>query len=90
MNEKNVCSSGWHGDHGSIVTLKNHTNGPVTVSADSTCTWPFPKEKSPFTINANKSKDVLLADDAKKSYCYDTKGCPGDPKDVNPKTVIID
>jgi hypothetical protein len=23
------------------------------------------------------------------SYGYNTKGCPGDPKDVNPKTVII-
>ena len=89
MSEKNVCSSGWHGAHGSSVTLKNHTNGPVTVRADSTCTWPFPKETSPFTINAKGTKDVVLADDPKKSYCYDTTGCPGDPRNVNPKTVII-
>ena len=89
MSEKNVCSSGWKGAHGSTVTLKNSTKNVVNVSADSTGTWPFPQEKSPFTINAGNTKDVVLADDPNQSYCYDTAGCPGDPKNVNPKTVII-
>lgn len=89
MSEKNVCSTGWKGAHGSTVTLKNPTKNQVIVSADSSCTWPFPKETSPFTINANGTKDVVLADDPQKSYCYNTTGCPGDRRNVNPKTVII-
>lgn len=90
MSAKDVCSSGWRGVHSSTVTLKNPTSGPVTVSADSSCTWPFPKEKkSGFTINAGGTHDVVLADDPTQSYCYRTTGCPGDPLKVNPKTVII-
>lgn len=88
MSDKNVCSSGWHGNHGSTVRLKNATNGPVTVYADSSCKWPFPEQSSPFTINA-VPVDVKLAD-VPGTYCYDTKGCPNDKLDVNPKTVIID
>jgi hypothetical protein len=93
MSEKNVCSSGWHGDHGSTVNLKNPTKNPVSVSSHSGCSWPFPNETSGFTINAGGTKLVKLADESsgpKKSYCYDTTGCPGDPRNVNPKTVIID
>jgi len=89
LSEKNVCSSGRKGTHGSTVTLKNDTKNQVSVSEDSTCTWPFPKETSPFTINAGSTKDVVLADDPHQSYCYNTTGCPGDPRAVNPKTVII-
>jgi len=94
MSEKNVCSSGWHGDHGSTVRLKNDTRGPVSVSSDSSCTWPFPKEdpKRGFSIDAGDTRDVVLADQPsgpKISYCYHTTGCPGDPRAVNPKTVII-
>lgn len=94
MSDKNVCGSGWHGAHGSTVTLKNDTKGPVTVSAASGYLWPFPDEdEDGFTIDAGYPKDVELADDPtdpNHSYGYDTKGCPGDPKNVNPKTVIID
>ena len=90
MDEKNVCSSGWHGLRHSIVKLKNSNNNQVSVSADSSYVWPFPEKDSPFTIAANCSCDVLLADDPDQSYGYDTTGCPGDHKDVNPKTVIID
>jgi hypothetical protein len=95
MSEKNVCSSGWHGYHGSTVTLKNPTKNQVSVSSNSSCTWPFPNEDPNvgFTIDANSTKDEELADEPsgpKRSYCYDTTGCPGDPRNVNPKTVIID
>lgn len=93
MSGKNVCSSGWKAPHGSTVTLKNETKKQVSVSAASSCLWPFPDEdKSGFTIDAGGTKDVVLADNPtgpNYSYCYNTTGCPGDPKEVNPKTIII-
>lgn len=89
MSEIDVCRSGWHGVHSTTVTLKNSAHNSVTVSPDSSCTWPFPKEKKPFTIPKGGTKDVVLADDPTKSYCYSTDACPDDHSKVNPKTVII-
>jgi hypothetical protein len=89
MDEHDVCKGGWKGTHSDTVRLRNHTKNQVTVSADSSCEWPFPKEdKNGFPIDAKGWKDVVLADDPYKTYCYNTKGCPDD-RPVNPKTVII-
>lgn len=87
---QNVCSTEWHGKHGSTVTLENHTKNTVTVTADSTCPWPFPNEdpKKGFTINAGGTQDELLAD-VPGTYCYSTADTCDDDSKVNPKTVII-
>ena len=94
LRGKDVCSSGWHGVHGSTVTLKNTTQNSITVSVDSTLSWPFPHEpETGFLVHVGVPKTVVLADvpthNPTPKYGYDTKGCPGDHLDVNPKTVII-
>lgn len=95
-DEKNVCSSSWQGQHGTTITLKNDNNNPVTVSP---CTppppdWPFSNPSSAFVVPAKVGSNpgtvqVTLKSTPGTNYGYTTKGCPGDPKEVNPKTVII-
>ena len=94
MSEKNVCSSGWHGDHGTTITLKNENSNSVTVSPDATCSWPFSSPSSSFTVPAKVGStpgtyQATLVN-TPGSYCYDTSGCPSLKADTNPKTVIID
>ena len=92
IDEKNVCSSGWHGKHGSTLILKNENKQPVTVSRDPKCPWPFEYPSSPFTIDAKVgstpgTRQVKLVN-IRGTHCYHTDNCPGDLA-VNPKTVII-
>lgn len=86
--EKNVCSSGWSGNSGSTLTLKNDSKNDVTVSSDSSCPWPFKKPTGSFTIKTKGTQDVTLVDTAGTNYCYRTTGCLDDHR-TNPKTVII-
>lgn len=95
MADKNVCSSSWQGKAGETITLKNDNGNPVTVSP---CTpvppdWPFSNPSSAFGVPAKVGSTPgtmqVTLKSTPGSYGYNTKGCPGDPKDVNPKTVII-
>jgi hypothetical protein len=93
--EKNVCSQSWQGSKGQNITLKNENSNIVTVGPDTKTKlpWPFSKPVSPFSVPAKVGNipgtyPVTLKNSA-GDYGYSTTGCPGDPKEVNPKTVII-
>lgn len=95
-DEKNVCSSSWQGQHGATITLKNDNAHPVSVSpcTPQPPTWPFKSPNSSFSVPAKVGNTpgtilVTLQDAPGNNYGYTTKGCPGDKKEVNPKTVII-
>lgn len=93
--EKNVCSQSWLGKHGENITLKNDNAKIVTVSNDkiTNLPWPFSNPTTDFSVNAKSGNTPgtysVTLKDTKGDYGYSTTGCPGDPKDVNPKTVII-
>jgi hypothetical protein len=95
-DKKNVCSSGWHGAHGSTVTLENHNNNPVTVydCGDPLCPFPFSSPPSGFSVpgkvGSNPGTTQATLQNATGTHCYCTDGCPASVKeDTNPKTVII-
>ena len=92
LPEKNVCSSSWSGLVGETLLLKNPHSTMVTVTEVSPATWPFSTPASPFNVpdsgSAPGTTQVTLVN-ATGNYEYNTSGCPGDPKAVNPKTVII-
>jgi hypothetical protein len=94
-DEKNVCSSSWQGQHGASITLKNDNNGVVTVGPDTKTNlpWPFASPSSSFPVPAKSGNSPgtypVTLQNAPGNYGYSTTGCPGDPKAVNPKTVII-
>jgi hypothetical protein len=93
--EKNVCSQSWQGKHGENITLKNDTTKIVTVSPDTTTNlpWPFSNPASAFSVPAKSGNSPgtypVTLQTSPKTYGYSTTNCPGDPKAVNPKTVII-
>jgi|GEM_PF-5668217 len=87
-NNKNVCSSGWHGVHGSTVTLENHTTGTVTVNACQNKAFAFSSPDPGFSIPPGGSVEATLQN-ALGTYYYCTSGCPDKKDDTNPKTVII-
>jgi hypothetical protein len=93
--EKNVCSNSWTGKHNENITLKNQQSNVVTVSpcTNPTGPWPFSSPSSAFTVPAKVGStpgtQTVTLQNAPGDYCYKTTGCPGDPKEVNPKTVII-
>jgi hypothetical protein len=96
ISAKNVCSSGWHGNHSSYVTLTNHNSNIITVkdSGDPNCPFPFETPPSPFNISAKVGSTpgtvVAQLKNTPGTYCYSTEGCPGDHAVLtNPKTVII-
>jgi|SRR5579862_23405 len=91
---RNVCSSGWQGAHGSNITLNNDNTGVVTVYENPPLDWPFSNLNSGFTVpgksgNNPGTRSATLQNTPGKTYGYRTTGCPGDPKEVNPKTIII-
>ncbi len=92
LAEKNVCSNSWSGLAGETLLLKNPHSTMVTVSEVSAATWPFSTPASPFNVpdsgSAPGTTQVTLKN-AAGNYEYNTSGCPGDPRAVNPKTVII-
>lgn len=91
-DEKNLCSSGWHGDHGTTIRLVNNNKNDVTVNdcGNPSCSWPFSSPPSPFTVPANGYRDATLQNTPGNDYCYCTSACPGEKVfDTNPKTVII-
>lgn len=95
-HKRNVCSSGWHGVHGSTITLENFTSNPVTVNdcGDPNCSFPFSSPPSGFSVppkvGSNPGTKDAILQDVPGNYCYCTVNCPGDDKDgTNPKTVII-
>jgi hypothetical protein len=93
--EKNVCSQSWQGKHGVNITLKNDNAKIVTVGPDTKTKlpWPFSKPANSFSVPAKVGNDPgtypVTLQTSTGDYGYSTTGCPGDPKEVNPKTVII-
>lgn len=93
-DQKNVCSSGWHGVHGSTVTLENHNANPVTVNDchDPKCQFPFsspnPGFSVPGQVGSNPGTIQATLKSTPGTYCYCTIGC-GKKENTNPKTVII-
>jgi hypothetical protein len=95
-DEKNVCSSGWHGVHGTTIILENHNSNPVTVDDcnDPLCLFPFsspaPGFKVPAKVGSTPGTTPATLQNIPGTYCYCTEGCPdGGREDTNPKTVII-
>ena len=97
MKEINVCSNAnWNADSNETITFKNTHTQAVTVEQDGSSPWPF-TTASPFTVPQTGSgpgdRDVTLIQNPNyptpTGYCYKTVHCPGDPRNVNPKTVII-
>ena len=93
--EKNVCSQSWQGSQGQKITLKNDNTKIVTVGPDTTTNlpWPFSKPTSGFSVPAKVGSTPGTYSVTLKTvggnFGYSSTGCPGDPKEVNPKTVII-
>lgn len=93
--EKNVCSQSWQGSQGQSITLKNETSKIVSVGPDTETNlpWPFSNPPSGFSVSAKSGNSPgtysVTLQSSKGSYGYSTTNCPGDPKAVNPKTVII-
>jgi len=75
--------------------LKNDIANPVTVSP---CTptppdWPFTNPSGAFgvptKVGSTPGTMQVTLKNTPGTYGYNTKGCPDDRKDANPKTVII-
>jgi len=94
-DNKNVCSSGWHGVHGSTVTLENYSTTAVTVNdcGNPACPFPFSSPPPGFSVPAKTGSNPGTTQATLKStagtYCYCTSGCHDKKEDTNPKTVII-
>jgi hypothetical protein len=92
-DEKNVCSQSWQGQKGQNIILKNDNTNVVSVGPDTNLPWPFSKPTIPFSVAAkvgnNPGTCSVTLQNSAGNYGYSTTGCPGDPKEVNPKTVII-
>jgi hypothetical protein len=95
-DQKNVCSKGWNGVHGSTITLENHNSNTVTVDGCGDPDYPFPfsSPNPPFSVpskvGANPGTIPATLKNAPGNYHYCTAGCPGDiTESTNPKTVII-
>ena len=94
-DERDVCSGDWRAASDTYLTLINTNQNPVVVYPSPGFAWPFHDPHNSFIVPAEGAngvpgeRTVRVVNMPGEIYAYNTSGCPGDPKGVNPKNIVI-